>query len=103
MAYTVVGYTFGTMDSVAFHTGLVRAGLLDLIPKMSILTIGSEDIETLESRFGERFANFVLLDDVAIEACKATGFSLAPPGAILGQIDSEELRSPLPLFPASQR
>ena len=103
MIYTVIGYPSGIMDTMTLHTRLLSHRLADLVPKIGILTIGSDDIETLESRFGTGFANFILLDDAAIAACKAVDSSIAPSGTVLGLIDEAELRSPLPVLPVRRQ
>jgi hypothetical protein len=47
----------------------------------------ADDFELLSSRFGKGFDRFLLLNDVAIEACLAVHFRIKP----LGVIDASEL------------
>jgi hypothetical protein len=47
----------------------------------------ADDFEMLSSRFGKGFDRFLLLNDVAVEACRAVTFPIKP----LGVIDASEL------------
>jgi hypothetical protein len=47
----------------------------------------ADDFELLSSRFGKGFDRFLLLNDVAVEACLAVKFRIKP----LGVIDASEL------------
>jgi hypothetical protein len=47
------------------------------------------DFEMLSSRFGKGFDRFLLLNDVAVEACLAVNFPIKP----LGVIDASELKN----------
>ena len=51
-------------------------------------TVGAAGFPILEQKFGRGFENFVILDDVAIKACKALRFDLGPS---LGNIEINDL------------
>jgi hypothetical protein len=42
----------------------------------------AEDFKLLSSRFGDGFVEFLLLNEVAVEACKALHFPIKPLGTI---------------------
>jgi hypothetical protein len=42
----------------------------------------ADDFKLLSRRFGDGFVEFLLLNDVAVEACKAFHFSIKPLGTI---------------------
>lgn len=94
MIYTVIGYTSGIMNTAELRIAISKQGFTQSLPEMMVLTVRAEDFELLSSRFGENFANFVLLNDVAIQVCNALGFPVAP----LGTIDESEIRDPLRLL-----
>ena len=48
------------------------------------------DFRFLRERFGSEFVKFLLLNDVAVEACRAVNFSIEP----LGTIDEADLVKP---------
>jgi hypothetical protein len=50
--------------------------------------VGTQGFFLLEERFGQGFENFVLLDDIAIEACTKL---IIPTGERLGTIELDEM------------
>jgi hypothetical protein len=95
MAYSVFGFRSGTLDTVRLHIeSLKRKGLL--MPyrwqerMMRGYTVEAEGFDLLERRFNVvgAFQNFVLLDDVCIEACKELN---VPLGTLLGVIELTEM------------
>lgn len=50
----------------------------------------ADDFRLLSRRFGEGFVEFLLLNDVAVEACRALNFPITP----LGTIDKTKLLKP---------
>jgi hypothetical protein len=56
---------------------------------MEAYAVDSPGLFLLEARFGKGFENYVLLNEVAIDACGALGFDS---GTQLGSIDIDELR-----------
>lgn len=95
MAYTVFGFRSGTLDSVRLHIKSFEKKA-DLPPAewqermMRAYTVEADGFDFLERRFNVAgiFQNFILLDDVAIEACKE--FEI-PLGQSLGTIDLIEM------------
>lgn len=95
--YTVVGLTVTGLDNVKLHKAIMRHNT-SLVGRphqerlLIVLSIDptseSEDFKSLSSKFGERFDHFALLNDVAVDACKAVGFGIKA----LGEIDQRELR-----------
>jgi hypothetical protein len=96
MSYSVVGFEAGTINTARLHIEIVKHGYAPQIPSMKVYTVRSDDFAVLSSRFGERFANFVLLNDAAVEVCRAVGFAFVS----LGSIEEAEIRDPLPLLGA---
>jgi hypothetical protein len=95
MAYTVFGFRSGTLDTVRLHTESFRRKA-SLVPfgwqerMMYGYSVEAQGYDFLEKHFSVvgRYDNFVLLDDVAIEACKALEVSL---GTSLGNIELDKL------------
>jgi hypothetical protein len=90
LIYTVVGQTssdaglasdldvqIGTHNLVSSH----RQGRDLVILGVRPLT-EADDFKLLSRRFGDGFIEFLLLNDVAIEACKALHFPIKPLGTI---------------------
>lgn len=94
LAYTVLGYETGLIDTAQLHLAIVKLGYAQKIPAMKVYTVNSEDFERLSSRFGEQFANFVLLNDVAVEVFRLVGAEYKP----LGLVDESDVLNPLPLL-----
>lgn len=84
---------------VQLHTEAIKRGLSERISTMKVLAIGDGDFELFCARFGE-FGNFVVMSDEAVEVCKAVGFSVTPPGSVLGPIEASEFRDASPLIGA---
>jgi hypothetical protein len=95
MAYTVFGFRAGTLDTVRLHVESLKAKA-SLAPfrwqerMMRGFAVEAEGFDFLEKRFNVagRFENLVLLDDVAIEACRALGVEVGTP---LGAIELSEM------------
>ena len=97
MTLTVVGFTTGTMNTAELEIRIIRSGHSQWLSTMKVLTVQGDDYWRLSEKFGEH-ANFVLLNDATVEACKAVGF---PVGTVLGSIDETEIQNPLRLLGAS--
>jgi hypothetical protein len=103
MPFTVIGYRYGTLDIVRLQTeSLKRKGelLSRSVPlkqrNMQGYLTDAYGFNVLDQRYGPGFANFVLLDDVAIEACERLGVFL---GQRLGTVEDSELGDLLPKLP----
>lgn len=93
MAYSVFGFRSGTLDTVRLHIdSLKRKAELMPLPLRERMMRGygvdASGFDLLERRFGQGFANFVLLDDVAIEACLEFKIAL---GERVGAIELTEM------------
>lgn len=93
MPYAVFGFRFGTFNSAALQieTMKYKHSLTPLPLQERIMRgygVGAEGLSFLEGKFGSGFENFVLLDDVAIEACKK--FKI-PFGELVGSIDLNDM------------
>jgi hypothetical protein len=95
MAYTVYGFRSGILDTVRLHIeSLKRKATLSPFRwqerMMRGFTVEAEGFDFLERRFdvAGKFQNFVLLDDVAIEACNTLQIPLGVP---LGTIELPEM------------
>jgi len=93
MAYSVFAFRSGTLDTVRLHTDLLKRKA-ELMPlplherMMRGYGVDASGFDLLEQRFGAGFVNFVLLDEVAIEACQE--FKI-PLGERVGTIDLAEM------------
>jgi hypothetical protein len=93
MTYSVFGFRSGTLDTVRLHVdSLKRKAELMPLPlherMMRGCGVDASGFDLLERRFGQGFVNFVLLDDVAIEACQE--FKI-PLGERVGAIELTEM------------
>lgn len=100
MVYFVHGFRSGVFDNA-------RLGIAALKRKSSIFPNGEcrtmeaygvdpSGFALLESKFGNGFESFVLLNDVAVDACRILGFDA---GTQLGSIEIDGLgNSPSRLF-----
>ena len=93
MSYSVFGFRSGILDTVRLHINLFKRKA-ELIPlplrerMMRGYGVDASGFDLLERRFGREFENFVLLDDVAIEACQE--FKI-PLGERVGAIELTEM------------
>lgn len=96
MAYSVIGYFSGITNIPDLSIAISKHRCRDRVPKMKVLTVAhsSSDFDLLCSRFGGGFVNFVLLNDEALEVCKAVGFPVAP----IGRVDEADIEHPLSLL-----
>jgi hypothetical protein len=88
MILTVYGFQSGTLDTARLGLqALKRKAALLPVPLSECLMHGygveADGVDFLEQRYSREFENFLLLDDVAIEACEAPGI---PHGERLGVI-----------------
>jgi len=100
-SYTVFGFQSGTLDTPTLHQKIILSKhALAPLPlnerMMRGYGVDSQGHGFLEQRFKKQFENFVLLDDVAIEACRTFD---VPYGKELGKINLDEMGGlALPLF-----
>jgi hypothetical protein len=95
MTYTVLGFRSGFLEIARLHSDLLaRKTVLRSLPVhervMRGYAVRPDGFFYLERRFGKGFQNFLLLDDVAIEACQA--FKI-PCGERVGEIELAEMGS----------
>jgi len=93
MAYTVFGFRSGILNTGRLHDDLLyrKAALMPLPLRGRMMRgygVGASGFDLLERRFGRGFENFVLLDDVAIEACLELNI---PFGEQVGTIELTEM------------
>lgn len=92
MAYTVCGFRSGFLDTVRLHSLSIERKATLLVPlherMMSGYAVGANGFYFLERRFGKGFKNFVILNDVAIEACLEFD---VPFGEEVGTIELDEM------------
>jgi hypothetical protein len=82
MAYTVVGFSKGTTNTVELQLAILGHGYSRRVPNMKVLGATGDDYELLAERSGNEFANFVLLNEEAVAIGKAVEFRFAPLGTI---------------------
>jgi hypothetical protein len=92
MTFTVFGFHSGILDFPALQISAMKhkhsshsQGQRRL---MEGYAVNAKGHSLLEGRFGREFENFVLLNDVAIEACRGLGIGL---GEQVGPFEVEEL------------
>jgi hypothetical protein len=95
MTYTVLGFRSGFLEIARLHSDLLalKSELPSLPAHQRVMrgyAVRPDGFFYLERRFGKGFQNFVLLDDVAIEACQA--FKI-PCGERVGEIELTEIGS----------
>src|ERR1035438_6649136 len=93
MSYTVFGFRSGFLSTAKLHIdSFKRKAELMPLPlnerMMHGYAVESEGFDFLERRFGSGFENFVLLNDVAIEACRELNIRL---GEQVGTIERDEM------------
>jgi len=93
MIYTVFGFSSGTFNSAALSIAAAKHRFsLSPLPLQERMMRGygvdPQGFSLLEKRFGRRLENFVLLDDIAIEACTRLN---VPTGERLGTIGLDEM------------
>jgi hypothetical protein len=93
MAYFVHGFRSGTFDNGRLGIAALRQkaskspnGVRRIMEAYGVVSPG---LFLLQERFGEEYQHFVVLDEVAVEACETLGFNS---GTQLGPVDIDELR-----------
>ena len=92
MTFTAFGFRVGSLDTATLSISALERKRT-LYPKgrmrlMSGFGLDANGHELLEDRFGLGFESFVLLDEVAIEACHRLRITL---GEEVGPIEMEDL------------
>ena len=93
MSYVVFGFRSGTLDTPKLHmeTFKQKHALAPLPLQERMMRdygVGASGLNYLERRFGEGFESFVLLDEVAVEACRHFN---VPLGERVGTIELDEM------------
>jgi hypothetical protein len=92
MPFSVFGFQSGILDTARLQIALSKHNALlgnkGQEQTMRGYTVGAAGLPVLEEKFGRGFENFVILDDVAIKACKTLKFDLGPS---LGSIEFDDL------------
>jgi hypothetical protein len=93
MTLTVYGFRAGTLNTMRLQLAAFdQKAALKTLPlrerMMRGYAVEGEGVDSLQRRFGTDFVNFVLLDDVAVEACRALNI---PHGEPVGTVELSEL------------